>query len=125
METKAASPIESPIETQIEAVDALSALAQERRLAVFRLLVKAGPDGMAAGEIARRLEMFPNTLSSALAILERAGLIEARRAGRSILYAPSLPRMRALLGFLLEDCCDGRPEICLPVAERAQSICKC
>lgn len=107
------------------AVEALSALAQERRLAIFRLLVKAGPDGMAAGEIAQRLAMLPNTLSSALAILERAQLIDSRRAGRSILYAPNLGGIRALLGFLLEDCCDGRPEICLPVAERARSLCKC
>lgn len=117
--------METDNQTDRIAVTALSALAQERRLAVFRLLVKAGPDGMAAGEIARRLDMLPNTLSSAVAILERAGLVEARRVGRSILYAPNLTQMRALLGFLLEDCCDGRPEICLPVAARAQALCQC
>lgn len=117
--------IETAGDSSVAAVAALSALSQEKRLAVFRLLVKTGPDGMAAGEIARRLAMLPNTLSSALAILERAGLIVARRAGRSILYAPNLSGMRALIGFLLEDCCDGRPEICLPVAERARALCKC
>jgi DNA-binding transcriptional ArsR family regulator len=109
----------------IAAVAALSALAQERRLAVFRLLIQAGPDGMAAGEIAARLDMLPNTLSSALRILEQAGLIAPRRIGRSIRYAPVLPQMRALLGFLLADCCEGRPEICAPVAEQARALCKC
>lgn len=108
-----------------KALSALDALAQEKRIDIFRLLAKAGPDGMAAGEIARRLGMLPNTLSSALGILERAGLISARRAGRSILYAPNIGHMRELLGFLLEDCCNGRPEICLPVAEQARALCKC
>ncbi|MEP7007004.1 MAG: metalloregulator ArsR/SmtB family transcription factor [Sphingomonas bacterium] len=98
------------------AVDALSALAHGSRLAVFRLLVRAGPDGVAAGEIAREIGALPNTLSSHLTILGHAGLIRSRRDGRSILYSADYGRMRELLGFLMEDCCAGRPEICAPFA---------
>jgi len=98
------------------AVDALSALAHGSRLAVFRLLVRAGPDGVAAGDIAREIGTLPNTLSSHLTILGHAGLIQSRRDGRSILYSANYDRMRELLGFLMEDCCAGRPEICAPFA---------
>ncbi|MEO6218189.1 MAG: metalloregulator ArsR/SmtB family transcription factor [Sphingomonas sp.] len=98
------------------AVDALSALAHGSRLAVFRLLVRAGPDGVAAGEIAREIGALPNTLSSHLTILGHAGLIHSCREGRSILYSADYERMRELLGFLMEDCCAGRPEICAPFA---------
>ena len=98
------------------AVDALSALAHGSRLAVFRLLVRAGPDGVAAGEIAREIGALPNTLSSHLTILGHAALIRSRREGRSILYSADYERMRELLGFLMEDCCAGRPEICAPFA---------
>jgi len=98
------------------AVEALSALAQGSRLAVFRLLVRAGEAGMAAGEIAREIGALPNTLSSHLTILGHAGLVRARRDGRSIIYSADYETMRGLLGFLVEDCCDGRPEICAPVA---------
>jgi DNA-binding transcriptional ArsR family regulator len=94
------------------AVDALSALAHASRLAVFRLLVRAGPDGMAAGDIAREIGALPNTLSTHLAILGHAGLVRSRREGRSIIYSADYDRMRALLGFLVADCCAGRPEIC-------------
>src|SRR6185369_2088836 len=96
--------------------DALSALAHGSRLAVFRLLVRAGPDGVAAGDIAREIGALPNTLSSHLTILGHAGLIRSRREGRSILYSADYDRMRDLLGFLMEDCCAGRPEICAPFA---------
>ncbi len=99
------------------AVDRLSALAQGHRLAVFRLLVKAGPDGMPAGAIAREVGVRPNTLSTHLAILDHAGLIHARREGRSVIYAADYAAMRSLLGFLVEDCCGGAPEICAPLAE--------
>jgi len=98
------------------AVEALSALAQGSRLAVFRLLVRAGAEGMAAGEIAREVGARPNTLSSHLTILGHAGLVSARREGRSIIYSADYETMRGLLGFLVEDCCAGRPEICAPVA---------
>ncbi|MGR4866978.1 ArsR/SmtB family transcription factor [Caulobacter sp. LARHSG274] len=93
----------------------LSALAHEGRLAIFRLLVQAGPSGVAAGEIARRLEMPPSTLSANLNILSHAGLIGARREGRSILYAADYGAMSGLLGFLMQDCCNGAPEICAPL----------
>jgi len=96
----------------IDAIDALSALAQETRLAIFRLLVREGPDGLAAGGIAERLGIPAPTLSFHLAQLSRAGLIAARREGRSILYAADYGGMNALLTYLTEDCCRGHPEIC-------------
>jgi DNA-binding transcriptional ArsR family regulator len=99
------------------AVRALSALAQDHRLAVFRLLVRAGPEGMRAGEVAREIGILPNTLSSHLTILGNAGLIRARRDGRSVNYAADYEGMRDLLGFLVDDCCGGRPEICGQLAE--------
>jgi len=101
------------------AVEALSALAHPSRLAVFRLLVRAGPDGLPAGEIAREVGALPNTLSSNLNILVRAGLARARREGRSILYSADYEGMRSLLGFLMEDCCGDRAEICAPMTELA------
>lgn len=94
------------------AVAALSALAHPGRLEVFRRLVRTGPGGLAAGEIARATGSLPNTLSSNLAILAGAGLIRSRREGRSIIYAADFAAMRGLLSYLMEDCCDGRPEIC-------------
>lgn len=101
------------------AVEALSALAHASRLAVFRLLVRAGPEGVAAGEIAREIGALPSTLSSHLTILGHAGLIQSRREGRSILYSADFERMRELLGFLIADCCGGRPEICGSLADAA------
>jgi DNA-binding transcriptional ArsR family regulator len=103
------------------AVEALSALAHASRLAVFRLLVRAGPDGLPAGAIAREVGTLPNTLSSHLTILAHAGLIRSRREGRSILYSADYDGMRTLLGFLMEDCCGGRPEICAPLG--AEEMC--
>jgi ArsR family transcriptional regulator, arsenate/arsenite/antimonite-responsive transcriptional repressor len=98
------------------AVKRLSAIAQEARLEVFRLLVKAGPDGMAAGDIARRLKVAANTLSAQLLVLSNAGLIRARREGRSIIYAINFEAMRDLLVFLTKDCCGGRAEMCAEIA---------
>lgn len=94
------------------AVAALSALGHPGRLDVFRRLVQAAPGGLAAGEIARATGSLPNTLSSNLAVLAGAGLVRSRREGRSIIYAADFSAMRGLLSYLLEDCCDGRPEIC-------------
>jgi DNA-binding transcriptional ArsR family regulator len=105
------------------AISALSALAQPARLEVFRLLVRAGPDGMAAGEIARTTGSLANTLSANLNILAAAGLVSARRDGRSIIYAAGYGRMRDLLAFLMEDCCGGQPEICAPLAAVASRAC--
>lgn len=90
----------------------LSAIAHETRLAIFRLLVQQGPDGMPAGEIARRLAVAPPTLSFHLKELERAGLIQATRQQRQIIYATDYPGMRALIDFIMRDCCQGRPELC-------------
>lgn len=96
------------------AIDRLSALAHPARLAAFRLLVQAGPEGLSAGEIARLTGAPPSTLSSQLAILERAGLTRSRRDGRSILHAAEYDAMSALVAWLAEDCCGGAPETCLP-----------
>ena len=100
-----------------DAVEALSALAHASRLAVFRLLVRAGAEGMPAGEIAREIGALPNTLSTHLNILGHAGLIRSRRDGRSVIYSADYDGMRSLLGFLIEDCCAGRPEICAPLPD--------
>lgn len=94
------------------AVEALSALAHSSRLAVFRLLVRTGAGGMAAGDIAREIGALPNTLSTHLTILGNAGLVRSRREGRSVIYSADYDGMRDLLGFLVADCCAGRPEIC-------------
>src|ERR1700744_3132587 len=94
------------------AVECLSALAHQGRLSVFRLLVKAGPGGLAAGDIARKLGTAANTMSAQLLVLSNAGLLKARREGRSIIYAADFDRMSALLLYLTEDCCGGKPEIC-------------
>jgi ArsR family transcriptional regulator, arsenate/arsenite/antimonite-responsive transcriptional repressor len=102
----------------------LSALAQDARLEVFRLLVKAGPEGLPAGEIARTLDTAPNTLSAQLLILSNAGLIQPRRKGRSIIYSVDFDAMSELLIFLTEDCCGGRSEICAPLAAVASRCCK-
>jgi ArsR family transcriptional regulator len=99
------------------AVDSLSALAHEGRLAVFKMLVKAGPEGIAAGEIARKLDVPPNSLSANLNILSHAGLVESRREGRSIIYSARYDQMTKLLSYLLEDCCNGAPEICAPLTK--------
>ena len=97
-----------------QAASKLAALSQETRLGVFRLLMVQGPQGMAAGAIARRLEVPPSTLLSHLAVLENAGLIVSHRVQRSIRYAVDIDGARALIGFLTEDCCRGNPEICGP-----------
>lgn len=99
------------------AVSGLSALAHEGRLTVFRMLVQAGPPGIAAGDIARRMEIPPNTLSANLTILSHAGLIESRRDGRSVIYTARYETMTELLEYLMKDCCGGSPEICESLVE--------
>jgi ArsR family transcriptional regulator len=105
------------------ATGSLAALAHGGRLSIFRLLVKAGPDGMAAGSIARKLATAPNTMSAQLLVLSNAGLVHARRNGRSIIYAADFNKISALLLFLTKDCCGGRPEICAPLANTVNACC--
>jgi ArsR family transcriptional regulator len=102
----------------------LAALAQSTRLEVFRLLVKHEPKGLAAGDIARALAVPQNTMSSHLAVLARAGLVSAQRFSRSIVYRADLARFRAVMLFMLRDCCEGRPEICAPLIEDLTPCCQ-
>lgn len=102
-----------------ESIAALSALAHEHRLQVFRLLVANGPEGLSAGDIAASLSVAPSSLSFHLGHLERAGLIHSRRDQRRIIYAANLDGMGRLLAFLTEDCCGGHPEICANVMPAA------
>ena len=94
------------------AVAAFAAMAQETRLAAVRLLVQAGPNGLAAGEIARHLAVPSSTLSFHLKELDRAGLVRSWRVQRQIRYAADFEGLRRLLDFLTADCCNGHPEIC-------------
>jgi len=95
-----------------DAVRALAALAQDTRLAVFRLLVRAGDDALPAGDIAEQLSVPAATLSFHLAALRRAGLVSRERRGRQLLYRADQRGVRALLGYLSEDCCQGQPALC-------------
>lgn len=97
------------------ALDVFAALSQATRLDTFRLLMEHEPEGLPAGEIARRLEVPQNTMSSHLAILARAGLIESERHSRSIIYRAVVDRVREITSFLVQDCCGGRPELCEPL----------
>ena len=99
------------------AVAALAALAQDNRLDVFRLLVQAGPDGMAAGAIADALDLAPNTLTFHFDRLRAAGLVTVRREGRSMIYAAQFDAMNALLGYLTENCCRGSGDACVAPVE--------
>ena len=103
------------------AVVALSALAQENRLDVFRLLVQKGPDGMAAGDVAERLEIPPATLSFHLAQLRQAGLLSMRRDGRSLIYSANYDGMNALMAFLTENCCRGAAPCAVPASVKAKA----
>ncbi|NKI36163.1 helix-turn-helix transcriptional regulator [Wenzhouxiangella sp. XN79A] len=100
-----------------DATRALAGLAQPTRLRLFRRLIAAGSAGQAAGELAAALGVPNNTLSSHLACLKNAGLIGSRRDGRSIIYSVEIDAVRALLGFLVDDCCGGRPELCAGLVE--------
>ena len=98
------------------AVQALSALAHETRLAIFRMLVEAGPDGLAAGIIAEGLGIAPSSLTFHVQHLHRAGLVAQRRAGRQLIYAAEFSAMHGLVGFLTENCCGRGVSACLPAA---------
>jgi ArsR family transcriptional regulator len=106
-----------------EALDALAALAQATRLAVFRLLVRQGPIGMTAGAVAEALGVAPSTLSPHLAQLERAGLATSWRVDRRIFYAVDIEGTRQLLRYLTEECCGGNPELCKDL-RRSADFCR-
>lgn len=105
------------------AIDALSALAQGTRLDTFKLLVGHEPDGLAAGEIARQLDVPQNTMSAHLAILARAGLVGSERRSRSIIYRVDLDGLRALMLFLVKDCCAGNADLCAPLVAELTPCC--
>lgn len=106
---------------EIIAIEAFAALAQSSRMAIFRLLVRAGPDGLKVGEIGRQLGIVPSTLSGHLVVLKRAGLLKARRHQREIHYSANLEAVNDLVGFLLADCCDGRMENCSEIISLLKS----
>ena len=101
-----------------QALAAFAALSQPTRIDVFRLLVRMGPAGLLAGEIGERLEVRQNTMSTNLAILLNAGLIRKEREGRAVRYFADMDGVQALLGFLMEDCCGGQPELCRQVIDQ-------
>jgi ArsR family transcriptional regulator, arsenate/arsenite/antimonite-responsive transcriptional repressor len=106
------------------ALAALAALGQPTRLAIFRLLMQHEPKGFPAGALAEALECPPNTLSTHVGILARAGLVRGARDGRSIVYRADVEGMRALMSFLVTDCCNGHPELC-DIGGKPSSDCGC
>ncbi len=109
--------------SEAHAISGLAALAQPTRLAIFRLLVKHEPIGVTAGVIAETIGAPHNTLSTHLAILVRAGLLRSSREGRTIIYRSDVEGMRSIIAFLVDDCCDGHPELCNLVAADAAACC--
>jgi DNA-binding transcriptional ArsR family regulator len=105
------------------AILAFAALAQGTRLDTFRLLVKNEPEGIPAGELARKIGVPQNTMSSHLAILSRAGLVIGERHSRSIIYRANLKTFQDLTLFMVQDCCGGSPELCVPLLESLQPCC--
>ncbi|WP_300529608.1 metalloregulator ArsR/SmtB family transcription factor [Maricaulis sp.] len=99
-----------------------AALAHPTRLSVFRRLMQAGPDGLAAGVLAEALDVAPNNLSAHLNTMSQAGLIEARREGRSRIYVVRMETTAATVGFLIEDCCQGHPDICDVVTRQPEPV---
>jgi DNA-binding transcriptional ArsR family regulator len=106
-----------------EAVISLAALAHPQRLAIFRLLVRQGPSGLPAGEIAEAVGATPTAASFHLKELDRAGLLHSTREGRYIRYAVHFEGMRKLLTYLTEDCCQGQPELCGGTFKKSRSLC--
>ena len=105
------------------AISVLGALAQGTRLDAFRLLVRHEPDGLAAGEVAKALDVPQNTMSAHLGILARAGIVRSERRSRSIIYRADLDGLRALTLFLIKDCCAGSPELCAPLLTELSPCC--
>ena len=100
--------------TSSQVVKALSALAQPTRLAIYRLLVASGPEGMAAGQIAEQLKVAPANLSFHFKALSHAGLVESRQDGRFVYYAANFSAMNDMVAYLTENCCNGNPDACKP-----------
>jgi ArsR family transcriptional regulator len=109
--------------SESHAISALAALAQPTRLAIFRLLMKHEPIGVTAGVIADTIGAPHNTLSTHLAILVRAGLLRSSREGRTIIYRSDIEGIRSVIAFLVNECCDGHPELCNLVAADAAACC--
>ena len=110
---------------KIDAIVALAGLAHETRLDIYRLLVEAGPTGIAAGQIGERLGLAPATLSFHLNHLRHAGLIDHERNGRSLIYSADFGRMTELVNYLTENCCGGDPAACgLPERESSTAVAK-
>jgi DNA-binding transcriptional ArsR family regulator len=107
------------------ALAALAALGQPTRLSIFRLLVQKEPDGLSAGALAEGVGCPHNTLSTHVAILARAGLVNGTREGRSITYRADAAGTRALIAFLVTDCCGGRPELCGLPGQGEEAGCGC
>jgi len=103
------------------AIEAFSALAQDTRLAVFRLLIEEGPKGLPAGAIPAKFDVLPSTLSTHLAILTRAGLLRSKRVKRQVFYSADMDGISALVGFLTEDCCHGHPEVCAGLSDAMEA----
>jgi len=103
-----------------DVVAALAALAQEHRLEVYRMLVQSGPGGMAAGEVASAVGIPPNTLSFHFDRLRHAGLVSFERQGRSLIYSARYDTMNALIDYLTENCCSGKPDLCKSVNRGAK-----
>ncbi|MCX5513315.1 transcriptional regulator [Kaistia algarum] len=106
-----------------QALDAFAALSQETRLKMVRALVRAGPDGLPAGTIAEAVGTSSSSASFHLAHLERAGLLKSRRESRSIVYTADYAGLSALAEFLMRDCCQGHPEVCLPAVDALSTCC--
>lgn len=106
-----------------QAINAFAALAQENRLRIVRLLVTAGPEGLAAGMVSEAVGASPSNVSFHLKGLERAGLIQSRRASRSIVYTAAYPALSGLIEFLMRDCCQGHPEVCSPAVAALAACC--
>lgn len=106
----------------IKAIETLGALAQTTRLDVFKLLVRHEPTGLPAGQIAKQLDVPPNTMSSHLSILCRANLLSSKRESRLIIYRANLATMNAVMAFMLENCCSG--DDCAPIANQLERLCQ-
>lgn len=106
-----------------QALSAFSTLSQPTRLEVFRLLIRAGSDGLLSGDIGDRLNVRQNTMSANLTVLLNSGLVRNERQGRTIRYFANFDALRGLLAFLMQDCCGGKPELCQPIIDEIACAC--